>query len=72
VIDFDAPLGEQFLDVAVGQAERRYQRTATTITSDGKRKRRKQTAGLEQSEGDGFSCRAVSLLERGHGECMRV
>jgi NAD(P)-dependent dehydrogenase (short-subunit alcohol dehydrogenase family) len=34
----DAALGEEFFDVAVGQAEAQVQRTATMITSGGKRK----------------------------------
>jgi hypothetical protein len=38
VVHLDTSLAEEFLDVAVGQAERRYQRTVSTITSDGKRK----------------------------------
>jgi hypothetical protein len=38
VVDLDAALGEQLFDVAVGEAKRRYQRTASTITSGGKQK----------------------------------
>jgi dihydropteroate synthase len=38
VVDLDAALGQQLFDVAVRQAKRRYQRTASTITSGGKRK----------------------------------
>jgi hypothetical protein len=37
VVDLDAAFCEQLLGVAVGQAERRYQRTATAITPRGKR-----------------------------------
>jgi hypothetical protein len=37
VIDLDAALGEQLLDVAVGQGVTQVQRTATAITSRGKR-----------------------------------
>jgi len=35
VVGLDPTLGEELLEVAVGQAKRRYQRTASTITSDG-------------------------------------
>jgi hypothetical protein len=35
VVDLDAALGEEFFEVAVRQAKRRYQRTASTITSGG-------------------------------------
>jgi hypothetical protein len=38
VVDPDPALGEQFLDIAVGEPKRRYQRTASTITSGGKQK----------------------------------
>jgi hypothetical protein len=37
VIDLDATCGELFLDVAVGQSVASYQRTATAMTSGGKR-----------------------------------
>jgi len=39
VVGLDATLGQQLLDVPVGEPKRRYQRTATTITSGGNRKR---------------------------------
>jgi hypothetical protein len=41
VVDLDPAFGEQFLHVAVDRPYRRYQRSATTITS----------AGSETSEG---------------------
>jgi hypothetical protein len=37
VVDADAALGQQLLDIAVGQPSRSYQRTATAITSRGNR-----------------------------------
>jgi hypothetical protein len=37
VIDLDATLGQQLLDIAVRQSVARYQRTATVITSSGNR-----------------------------------
>jgi hypothetical protein len=37
VINLDAALGKQLLNVPVGQPKRRYQRTASTITSGGNR-----------------------------------
>jgi hypothetical protein len=45
VVHLDTPLGEEFLDVAVGQPEAQYQRTASTITSAGKRKPAKTERG---------------------------
>jgi hypothetical protein len=45
VIDLDAALGQQLLHVAEGQAERRYHRTASTITSAGNRNRAKADRG---------------------------
>jgi hypothetical protein len=53
----DPAFGEQLFNLTVGQAERRYQRTASTITSGGKRRRRRQIEGLAWGEGGGFSCR---------------
>jgi hypothetical protein len=38
VIDLDPALGEELFDVAVARPKRRYQRTARTMTSGGKRK----------------------------------
>jgi hypothetical protein len=35
VVDLDAAVGEQLIHVAIRPAERRYQRTASTITSGG-------------------------------------
>jgi hypothetical protein len=43
--DIDPAFGEQLFNVTVGQAERRYQRTASTITSGGKRKPEKADRG---------------------------
>jgi hypothetical protein len=45
VVDLYATLSQQFLDVAVGQAEAQDQRTATTMTSGGKRKPAKAERG---------------------------
>jgi hypothetical protein len=45
VVDLNAAFGEELFDVAVGQAEARYQRTASTITSGGKRKPAKLERG---------------------------
>jgi hypothetical protein len=51
VVDLDTALGEYLLDVAVGQAEARYQRTASTITSGGKPKPAKaERAGIDRRE----------------------
>ena len=48
MVDIDAAFGEQFLDVAVRQAIAQYQRTATTITSAGKRNPAKAERGGDQ------------------------
>jgi hypothetical protein len=56
VVDLDATLGEQLLDVAEGQAKRRYQRTASTIISGGKQKPAKvEGAGSTGGSGEWFS-----------------
>jgi hypothetical protein len=68
VIDVDAALGEQFLDVAVGRPKRRYQRTPTTITSGGKRNPAKADRGSGGGRGRQVRMPAVSLLERSHSE----
>jgi NAD(P)-dependent dehydrogenase (short-subunit alcohol dehydrogenase family) len=48
----DAALGEEFFDVAVGQAEAQVQRTATMITSGGKRKPAKvERGGIDWRDG---------------------
>jgi hypothetical protein len=46
VVDLDAALGEQLLDIAIGQPKAQgYQPTASTITSEGKRKPAKAERG---------------------------
>jgi hypothetical protein len=37
VVDLDASFRQEFLDIPVGQAERKYQRTARMMTSGGNR-----------------------------------
>jgi len=49
VVDLDTALGEELLEVAVGQPKRRYQRTASTIASDGKQK----PANADRAMGEG-------------------
>jgi hypothetical protein len=72
VIDFDTALSEQFLDVAIGQAKRRYQRTVTTITG----REAEASEGGPQDQGSTRAAPgrrvlmpAVWVLERGHSEC---
>jgi hypothetical protein len=56
VVDFDAAFGEQLFDVAVGETKRRYQQTASTITSEGSRNRRRQTVhGMGGWLGEGLA-----------------
>jgi hypothetical protein len=63
VVDLAAALGEEFYDVAVGQTEARgYQRTATTITSGGKRKPAKmERGGIDWRDGRVVLMVGVSL-----------
>jgi hypothetical protein len=68
MVDLDPALGEQLLDVAVSRAKRRYQRTASTITSEGKRKPAKADPGIEAGRGRRGLMPTVSRLEGGHRE----
>jgi hypothetical protein len=45
VVDLDPAFGEEFFDVAEGQAETQVPATASTITSGGKQKPAKAIAG---------------------------
>jgi hypothetical protein len=45
MVHLDTPLAEKFLKVAVDRRKRRYQRTASTSTSDGKQKPTKAERG---------------------------
>jgi hypothetical protein len=45
VVNLHAPLSEQLLDVAVDRPKRTFQRTASTMTSEGKRKPAKAECG---------------------------
>jgi hypothetical protein len=68
MVDVDASLGQQLLDVAVGQAKRRYQRTATTMTLGGRRKPAKAHRGSGAARGRRVLTPAVSPLEHGHSQ----
>jgi hypothetical protein len=51
VVDLNAPLNQEFFDVAVGEAEPQVPATASTITSGGKRKPAKaERAGMDRRE----------------------
>jgi hypothetical protein len=63
LVDLDAAFDQELFDVTVGQAERRYQRTASTITSGGKRSRRRRIERLAWGEGGGFSCQQSRRLD---------
>jgi hypothetical protein len=69
VVDLDAALGEEFLDVAVGQAEAQVQRTASTITSAGKRKPAKADRVAGARRGRRVLIPTVSLLGRSRRRC---
>jgi hypothetical protein len=55
MVDLDAALSQEFLDVAIRQPEAQYQRTASTMMSGGSRSRRRQTARQDQGQVE-FSC----------------
>jgi hypothetical protein len=65
MVDLDPSFGEQFLDVAVRRPRRRYQRTARTMTSGGKRKPAKTDRVAGAGRGRRGFIPAVSLP--GHG-----
>jgi len=70
VVDLHTALGEQFLDIAVGEAETQYQRTATTITSGGKRKpTNADRGGIDGRERRAEAMAAVSSLGLPHRQC---
>ena len=51
VVDCHSALGQEFFDVAVGQTEAWYQRTASTITSGGKKKPAKADGAVGTGRG---------------------
>jgi hypothetical protein len=69
VVDSDAALGEQLLHVAVGEAEARYQRTASTITSGGKQKPAKADRGMGSGRTRRVLMTPVWLVGSGHSRC---
>jgi hypothetical protein len=66
VVDFDAAFGEQLFDVAVGETKRRYQRTASTITSGGKQKPAKADRAMGLGRTRRVLLTPVWLLGSGH------
>jgi hypothetical protein len=64
VVDLDAALDEQFLDVSVGQVNREYQRIATTITSGGNRNPAKADVGGDQERQRTASSAKPALISR--------
>ena len=56
VVDLDTAFGEQFFDVAEGQAETQIPTDRQHDHRVGNRSQRRQTAGRDQGEGE-FSCR---------------
>ena len=55
VIDFDAPLGQQFFDLPVGESVTQIPRTATVITSGGSGTPRNWISVLAHDESDDAS-----------------
>jgi hypothetical protein len=74
VVGLDPALGEQFLDVAVRPPKRRYQRTARTMMSGGKRNPRGETSWREQDAGGEFSYRQSHWSDTvaAHAQCPEV
>jgi hypothetical protein len=69
VLDFDTALGEQFLDVAVGQAKAQVAADGDDDYIGGKRKPAKADRGTRAAPGRRVLMPAVWVLERGHSEC---
>jgi hypothetical protein len=68
VVDLDPALGEELFDIAVGDPKRRYQRTTTTMTSDGKRKPTEADREAGARRGRRVLMTPVSLIQGGHSE----
>jgi hypothetical protein len=68
VIGLDGPLGEQLLDVVVGQPEVEVPADGDDMMSDWKRKLAKADSGTGAGRGRRVVMPAVSLLERSHSE----
>jgi hypothetical protein len=69
VVDLDAAFGEQLFDVAVGEAMRRYQRTASTITSGEKQNPAKADRGMGSGRTRRVLMTSVWLLGSAHSRC---
>ena len=63
MVDLDTAFGEQFFDVAEDRPKRRYQRTASTITSGGKQKPAKADRGTVAGRGRQGLMTTVCLLK---------
>jgi hypothetical protein len=62
VVDLDAAFGQQFFDVGKDRPKRRYQRTASTITSGGKQKPAKADRETVVGRGQRVLMTSVCLL----------
>jgi hypothetical protein len=69
VVDLDPTLGEELLDVAVGQPEAQIQRIASTITSGGKRKPAKADRETGPGGGRRVLIPGVSVLKHDPRRC---
>jgi hypothetical protein len=69
VVDLDTAFGGQLLDVTVGQAKRRYQRMASTITSGGKQKPANAERAIGAVRQRRVLMATVCLLQLGHSSC---
>jgi len=67
MVDLDATLSQEFLDVAIDSPKRRYQRTASTMMSGGKRKPAKADREVGARPGR-VLMPAVLPLRHAHGE----
>jgi hypothetical protein len=68
VVDLNPAFDEKLLDVAVGQAVRRYHRTATTITSGGNRNPSNAELGGDHRRADLRDLTAQACLDHAIGQ----
>jgi hypothetical protein len=72
VINLDAAFDKEFFNVAIGQRNRRYQRTATTITSGGNLNPVNADVGGSQRRGRIDSFTGQACLDHADAQCNRA
>jgi hypothetical protein len=69
VVDLNTPLSQELFDVGYDNAKRRYQRTASTITSGEQQKLAKADRTAEAGRGGGgFSCQQCRCFDAVAGD----